>query len=195
MERKDFQSLYKNVISIFISEIQEEEKKCGCHCLKIDEKCAKDIYSFYEDKRKELRTRYMKQKPELALDRHKIASCMMYAILSSKIISVDLTVQDIPEQILLSKENLAFHVAVNIVEMYKQQDETEENSDYELIFPATRHEAENGGITSGSSEYVDNILKALYYIKDIRHFDIFAYANILFLLESRTDLLYLKNMA
>lgn len=44
------------------------------------------VYNYYEKKRVFIRDNYMEQQNSLALDRHKVASCMTYAILKSRII-------------------------------------------------------------------------------------------------------------
>lgn len=128
----------------------------------------------------------MTKKATVALDRHKVASCMIYAILKSKPFKVNRMVRNLPEKILLANEYLAFFVALNIVEMYKLDEMRDKGveSNYQIIIPRTYHEDDEENNT-----YESNFCKSLYYLsmENIKRYDVFAYADILFLLEKYTD--------
>lgn len=55
---------------------------------------------------------------EKALDRHKVASCMMYAVLKSRVLKVNRLVSHLPNRLLMANEYLAVYVGLNIIEQY-----------------------------------------------------------------------------
>lgn len=181
MERLDFNDFYEKVIVPFWQELKVLDKDYGCLSFRPNRKWL--IYYHYEEKRKELRKQYMEPNPNLALDRHKVASCMLYALLRSRCIKIKKSIPNLPVGLLLANEHLALVVALNIVEMYKREDEEWKDSNYSITIPSTYHDS------GESSEFINNTIKALSYIRSIKHFDVFAYSTILFLLENRTDLL------
>lgn len=177
MEKIDFKNFCTKVIEPYINDLIGND---FCNCLTIRKHNIYKIYLFYEQKRFEIRHFFMhlKTKP---MDRHKIGAVMIYAILKSNIFKVNRMVKNIPDELLMANEYLAVYVALSIVESYKRD---EINSDNWLInIPETYHEKNN----NVESVYINNMCKALYRISNINHFDIFAYANILFLLEKYTD--------
>lgn len=182
MEKTDFEEFCALTIDAYIDELVEMDKEYGA--LIVRESRKKYVYLFYEIARMNIR-KYFMQLESKPMDRHKIGSVMAYAILRSKIIKVNRLIPDLPEKILMANEYLAFTVAMNIVEMYKRgMKDYKFYEEYTLIMPRTFHE----DIKGTESVYLNNVCKALYYIPSIRRFDIFAYANILFLLEKYTDL-------
>lgn len=132
----------------------------------------------------------MSKETPVALDRHKVASCMVYAILKSNPIKVNMWLPNLPEKIILANEYPAFYTALNIIEMYKLDEfhDKDIHNGYQIIVPKTYHENENSKNTCES-----NLCKAWYYIKidDMGKFDALGYANVFFLLEKYTDM-YLK---
>lgn len=114
------------------------------------------------------------------MDRHKIAANFMCSILKARVIRVNRLIPNLPIELLMANEYLAFYVAVSIVENYKR--DLTGNEDYILdLFPETYIENE------GFDSYIQNTCKALFYIKRYEIKDIFAYANLLFWLEKYTD--------
>lgn len=182
MEKTGFEEFCVLTIDAYIDELREIDKEYGA--LTVRESRKKYVYLFYEIARMNIR-KYFMQLESKPMDRHKIGSVMAYAILRSKIIKVNRLIPDLPEKILMANEYLAFTVAMNIVEIYKREMEDYRfHEGYTLFMPRTYHENEK----STESVYLSNVCKALYYIPSMRRFDIFAYANILFLLEKYTDL-------
>lgn len=181
MIKEDYIDFFERVIRPCIDKIIEETAQYEC-CYR-GEKCKQYIYSHYQNKRDFVKDKYMKKSEVAALDRHKVAACMMYAILKTKPIMVNRFVPDLPEKALLANEYLAFFVALNIIEMYKK-DESEEKKPSEIVLPKTYHED-----SEKNSDFLSNTCKALYYIRlqGIEKFDVFAYASVLFLLEKYTD--------
>lgn len=184
MTKECFQQLYSQIIYPYIEDLINLDKKSGSNCLKFKKKKVGQIFRNYENQRKIIRKFFMKLETK-PMDRHKIGSVLMYSILKSRVFKITKTArQTLPSKLLMANEYLAVFVALNIVESYRI-DENDYNykSDYEkycLIIPKTFH--------NGSPDaYIDNLCKALYYLKNIKDFDIFAYANILFLLETYTN--------
>lgn len=174
-----FEDLYNEVIFEYVKELEGIQKELNVKCLNFSDKRARRIYDYYEEKRLYIR-RYFMNLESKPMDRHKIGAVMMYAILKSRPFHVARTVLKLPSQLLMANEYLAFYVALNIVELYRMDDALSngnESGRCSLIFPDTYHE----------DMYIENVCKALYYVKNPDNFDIFAYANILFLLEKYSD--------
>lgn len=184
MRYEDFEDLYDKVIRAYMIEL--EMLDADFHSLTFHEKRRKIVYRFYERKRLEIRKKYMKQSDRLALDRHKVAACMMYAILRGRLIEIDNSISKLPEQLRMANESLAIMVALNIVEMYKIDDyEDGKNTvgeNYHILIPHTYHDS------GEKSDFIPNLCKSLFFIKKLDHFDVFAYSTILFLLENGTDM-------
>lgn len=182
MTKEGFQVLCSDVIFPYIEELMKLDSASGSNCLKIKERRISQIYRNYEAKRKVIRRFFMKLE-EKPMDRHKIGSVFMYSILKSRVLKVTkLDKQTIPHKLLMANEYLAVYVALSIVESYRIDENgyTGETGfeKFCLIMPET---------FKSSDTYVDNLCKALYYLRNGKEFDIFAYANILFLLEAYTN--------
>lgn len=194
MKIQDYHNFYEVVIDACLKAIEEKAHQFSATevCLKRRGNIEKNIFHHYQVKRDFIRCNYMTKKSEVALDRHKVASCMIYAILKAKPFKVNLMVNDLPEEILMANEYLAFFVAINIVEMYRIQVFDESNflenvqpyRNSEIIIPKTYHE-----MVDPSNTYESSFCRSLYYlsIDNVNRYDVFAYANILFLLEKYTD--------
>lgn len=179
MTYNDFDFFYNQIIQKFYEELQVIDKKSfGGKAIKLNSKRKKLIYHYYEDFRKDIRSMYMREEKK-PMDRHKIASNMMCSILKSGIILVNRKIPKLPIELLLANEYVAFYSAINILELYKQ-DKINDNS-YSIILPDTYINANN------ENAYVENVCKALYYTKNFHISEIFAYANVLFMLEKYTD--------
>lgn len=187
MKIQDYNNFYDTVIHQCIKGIKEQVKHCGLaeSCIIPKKYIKKKIYYNYQKKRDFIISNYMSKQAEVSLDRHKVASCMVYAILKTNPLKVDRMIPGLPEKILLSNEYLAFFVALNIIEMYKI-DET--GKPYQIIIPKTYHEDGDPDNT-----YESNLCKSFYFVRmdNINKFDIFAYSDIFFFLEKYTDM-YLK---
>lgn len=188
MKLDDYNDFYEMVIEECIKGIEDYAKITvpNKKCLKRKKNIKKKIYDNYQRKRDYIRCNYMTKKAEVALDRHKVASCMIYAILKVNPLYVNRMIASLPEKILLSNQYLAFFVALNIIEMYKLDEMKDSGSieEYQIVIPKTYHEDVNIENT-----YESNFCKSLYYlsIRNINSYDVFAYADILFLLEKYTD--------
>lgn len=191
MKKKDFYEFYNNVIQKYIDEFLDEDKRSGYNCLTFRKNKVRNIYIYYEKKRLEIRKYFMnlESKP---MDRHKIAAVMMYSILKSKVIKVNKFIPNLPSVLLMANEYLAFIVALGIIESYRKdqfKDNSKNNNCYMLNLPTPYHGVSNHNASDCNNDiYITNTCKSLYYLTNWRKFDIFAYSNILFLLEKYTDL-------
>lgn len=188
MKIDSFYEYYDKVINVYINEIKQMD---SYHCIKpVSEHCKRKVFEYYQLKRDELRRVYMKS-PSQPLDRHKVAACMIYAILKTKVIRVNKMKDRLPDYLLMANEHLAITVALNIIELYKYHDnEKKQDVDisdfqYEIILPKTYHENRND--SSMYCTFMCNLCKYLYFVKRVKYFDVFAYATILFQLEKYTD--------
>lgn len=189
MKYSDYNDFYQKVIQKCIDGIftLASQYKLEQDCINLRKNLQDKIYRNYQKKRDYIRSNYMTKKADVALDRHKVASCMIYAILKTKPLKVNRFVRNLPEKILLSNEYLAFFVALNIIEMYRVDKNKDEgnNDKFQIIVPKTYLEKNEPDNT-----YESNFCKSLYYLsmENIEKFDVFAYADILFLLEKYTDI-------
>lgn len=192
MDRQCFQDIWKDVISKYVDEIESIDELSGYNCLKFRKYKVNRIYHYYEKKRLEIR-RYFMNLESKPMDRHKIGAVLIYAILRSNLFQIKKRAKcSLPEQLLMANQYLALYVGLSVVESYKrddyisthkelpQEDIDKQRSSWELILPHTYH-----GDSAGA--YIHTTCKALYYNTRSANFDVFAYANILFLLERYTD--------
>lgn len=196
MRIQSFDKFYEIVIQRCIEEIKRYAEKIGfadLECFRLKGKNPRldmSIYRNYQKKRDFIKYNYMSKEIPVALDRHKVAACMVYAILKANPMKVNMWIPNLPEKIVLANEYLAFYTALNIIEMYKLDEFNDDgvDADYQIIVPKTYHEDKNAQNT-----YESNLCKAWYYIRidDIEKFDALGYSNVFFLLEKYTDT-YLK---
>lgn len=173
MEKEVFNHYRNNIVNEYVSDLQKLDTMGA---LVYHKARAKKIYKYYEKKRLEIRRFFMCEETK-PMDRHKIGASIMYATLKSKVFSVNRMIPSLPEQILMANEYLAVYLALGIIESYKR-DELKKD-DWLIKIPEAYH--------GGEDAYIKLLCKALYCIPSINHFDIFAYSNILFLLEKYTD--------
>lgn len=184
MTKECFQRLYSKIIYPFIEELMDFDKESGSNCLNFKEAKVGHIFRNYENKRKAIR-RFFMELENKPMDRHKIGSVLMYSILKSRVFEITkLAKQTLPHKLLMANEYLAVSVAISVIESYRINEAGyKDEADFEkcrLIMPNTLH-------TESSDTYIDNLCKALYYLRNSKEFDIFAYANIFFLLEVYTN--------
>lgn len=178
MTKNDFDFFSENLIYKFYEELKKiDSEKFGDKAIKFDQKKISLVYMYYESFRKDMRKMYMtvESKP---MDRHKIASAMMFSILKARVVKVNRLVSDLPLELLLANEYIAFYCAVNIIEIYKRDVGL---GNYSIVFPDTYIEDE------GETSYLENTCKALYYTKSYKISNILLFANTLFMLERFTD--------
>lgn len=189
MKFEDYDDFYKNVIKGYINELLLFDTQY--HSLTLNGNAYKKIYHFYEKKRMDIRMNYMldSSKP---IDRHKTAVTMMYAILRAKLFKINYRISNLPKELRMANEYVALNVALNIIELYKRRDELInngiENSQYQLIIPETKYE-QTVNLYEGKqgTSLIDSMCLTLANIRNLKYFDVFSYATILFLLENGTD--------
>lgn len=178
MKFEDYDNFYQHVILGYINELRDFDSKC--HALTFNSKAYKSIYHYYEKKRIEIRNVYMSDASK-PIDRHKTAASMMYAILKS--------IPCLPEPLRLANEYLAFYVAMNIIEQYKRTDEINGekiSKNYQLIIPKTSYESQTNQMTGeADNSFISSICLTLANIKNLKYFDVFSYATIMFLFRKK----------
>lgn len=188
MKKQDFNTFFSEVILKCMDDLKTyaQTELPLVDCVSGKKNIDKKIFRYYQRKRDFIRYNYMSRKTPVALDRHKVAACMVYAILKAYPLKINKWIADLPEKIVLANEYLAFYVALNMIEMYELDTlkEREIKRDFQIIVPKTYHEEDNPQNT-----YESNLCKAWYYIKinNIERFDILGYANVFFLLQKYTD--------
>jgi len=142
------------------------------------------IWLTYEQCKNNVHT-YM-HNPDGRIDRHKVASVMLYSIVINKPFELKLlpSQKEVRSSALLANEILALNVALAIVWSFLLEDATEKSNSIKheifkngFIYPECQHD-----------DYPTHIYKMLYYAKYNNHYDIFAFSHILFLIEAYTEL-------
>ena len=150
----------------------------------IDGQIKEKIWLTYEENKNRVHT-YM-HNPDGRIDRHKVASLMLYSTINNKPFGLQFlsSKQDVRSTALLANETLALHIALSIVWSFLLEDakQKSDNIKYEIFekgfdFPECLHD-----------DYPTHIYKMLYYAKINNHYDIFAFSHILFLIEAYTEL-------
>lgn len=189
MKIEDFEDFCLRVINAYIKDIVTYEEEIGCKCIKVRSRAKRKIFMYYQRKRDSIKRNYM-EKTAVSLDRHKVAACMVYAVLKSRVLKVNEFIPHLPDRLLLANEYLAVYVGVNIIEQYRRADGLKGVKE-KLVFPITYHEQ-----AGQDSVFINNLCKGLYYSRrKINTLDIFAYSNIYFFIEKYTDTLLYYDLA
>ena len=141
------------------------------------------IWLTYEDYKNKVHS-YM-HNPDGRIDRHKVASVMLYSIISNNPFEVKLPAKrEVNSSAYMANETLGFNTALAIVLSFIKTDADEKSDSNKIelfrngfVFPKCQHDT-----------YEATIYKMLYYSKYNSCYDIFAFANILFLIEAYTEL-------
>lgn len=88
MKIEDFEDFCLKVIDAYIKDIEDYEEKIDCKCIKVRTHAKSRIFKYYQRKRDIIKNNYM-EKTAVSLDRHKVAACMMYAVLRSRVLRVN----------------------------------------------------------------------------------------------------------
>lgn len=184
MTKECFEKIRDDVILPYAQELLDIDAKLGYNCLKLNNSAVDKIFYNYERKRQVIRKYFMTSEAQ-PMDRHKIGSVMIYAVLKSQILIINRVKHRLPNELLMANEYLAIYLAFAIVESYRYNDfkkakYPKEDERWRLEIPDTFHD-------DSPDTYIDNLCKALYYIKDPDNLDIFAYSNILYHLEVYTN--------
>ena len=178
MERAIYEKLWENTIYPKIEEMLSDND-----IIFVGGQIKEKIWLTYEKYKNSVHT-YM-HNPNGRIDRHKVASAMLYSIIVNK--PFDLKILSASERVnstaILANEILGFNVALAIVWSFiiSEANEKSDRNRIEIfenrfIFPQCQHDS-----------YEANIYKMLYYARLNKNYDIFAFANILFLIEAYTE--------
>jgi len=141
------------------------------------------IWLTYESYKNRVHT-YMHD-PDGLIDRHKVASVMLYSIIDCKPFEINLLPirQEVSGLALMANETLGFHTALAIVWSFIMEDANSKQDKNKIDifrngfkFPECRH-----------GSYETHVHKMLYYAKLNNNYDIFAFSHILFLIEAYTE--------
>jgi len=148
-----------------------------------EEQTKEKIWLTYEDYKNKVHT-YM-YNPDGRIDRHKVASVMLFSIILNKPFEVKLLPgkREVNNSALLANEILGFNTALAIVWSFIMEEANEKSDKNKIdifkngfVFPECQHDS-----------YEANIYKMLYYSNINQRYDIFAFAHILFLIEAYTE--------
>jgi hypothetical protein len=122
--------------------------------------------------------------PDGRIDRHKVASVMLYSVIINNPFEVKLPAKrEVNSSAYLANETLGFHTALAIVWSFIIEDANFKSDKTRIeifkngfIFPECQHDS-----------YEANIYKMLHYSKHNNCYDIFAFAHIFFLIEAYTE--------
>lgn len=130
----------------------------------------KKIYKQYERLRKDLKNKDMCEESQY-IDRHKIASCLLGAIVLVSPVTVKTTLPDIPERMIFANEGLGFYTAICVLESFCK-------GEIHIKIPEV-----DGNEEKKMPTYVRNICIDLFKLKIEHKYNVLTYSNILFLLE------------
>ena len=175
MTNDDFDKIWNTVV---LSEFAEYEKKFPGLFLYSNSK--RDVFEEYSRQNNYCKHYYMKD-PTKPLDRHKVSSAIIIAILKVEPIrmSSELYIED-KEHLWLFNQKLAITVGLSVLVSFIEYD-NEENEELlnktrnGIIYPEANH-----------GTYINNFATELYYTHKDGNYNLLALANELFLLECWT---------
>jgi hypothetical protein len=141
------------------------------------------VWMTYENNKNKVHT-YM-HNPDGRIDRHKVASVMLYSIIANKPFDLKYLYagQIWHSSSFMANEILGFNVALGIVWSFilQEADSRVDMAKREIfrdafVFPECAHES-----------YPAHVYKMLYYAKLNGCYDIFAFSHVLFLIEAYTE--------
>ena len=182
MTREVFDELWKHII---LSIFNDMNKNNVLH-LKKDAK--EKVYKQYQNKKTYIKDNYMLS-CNTHLDRHKIASCVLYAIMQVYPIEVNLSMikkkhdskEMFPKEYQLLNEYLALYTAFSIIESFRQYGIHHSEEE----FPTkgfNRHKISIPN-TSNGQDYIYNTCLDLYFSKQKKNINVLTFSNVFFLLE------------
>jgi len=178
MEYIFFEKIWERSIKPKIDRMLSDDSDIVFNEVQIKER----IWLTYEEYKNKVHT-YM-YNPNGLIDRHKIASVMLYSIILNKPFDLKLPAKrEVNNTAYLANEILGFHSALSIVWCFIMGD-ADLNADKNridifrngFIFPECQHDS-----------YPAHVHKMLYYAKLNGRYDIFAFSHILFLIEAYTE--------
>jgi hypothetical protein len=131
--------------------------------------------------------------PDGRIDRHKVASIMLYSIIINKPFEMKFLhiKQTLKSPSILANEVLGFNVALAIVWSFIMQDANEKADKLKeeifkdgFVFPECQHDT-----------YEAHVYKMLYYSKLNERYDIFAFSHVLFFIEAYTEIVKKQSLS
>jgi len=180
VEFTTYEKLWDNCIKPKIDKMLEDDDDLLYNRVQVKEK----IWYTYEDYKNKVHT-YM-HNPDGLIDRHKIASVMLYSIIVNKPFELKYlhNKKELKVSTILANEILGFNVALDIIWYFIMEEANQESSYNRIdifrngfVFPECRHE-----------KYEIHVYRTLYYAKLNDRYDIFSLSHILFFIEAYTEL-------
>lgn len=179
MTNEKFEDIWNNIILGLYNEITPQDD------LYIKARSKKKIFKKYQKQKTYLKLNYM-ENPNTHLDRHKIAACMLYAIVKVHPIRIKrisiwknyLNGKKFTPEYLMLNEYLGLYTAFSIVESFRAYEQSEEN---EVGF---KRKGIVQPITANGEDYIYNTCLDLYLSRKKNKINVLTFANVFFLLET-----------
>lgn len=179
MTNEKFEDIWNNIILGLYNEITPQDD------LYIKARSKKKIFKKYQKQKTYLKLNYM-ENPNTHLDRHKIAACMLYAIVKVHPIRIKrisiwknyLNGKKFTPEYLMLNEYLGLYTAFSIVESFRAYEQSEEN---EVGF---KRKGIVQPITTNGEDYIYNTCLDLYLSRKKNKINVLTFANVFFLLET-----------
>lgn len=179
MTNEKFEDIWNNIILGLYNEITPQDD------LYIKARSKKKIFKKYQKQKTYLKLNYM-ENPNTHLDRHKIAACMLYAIVKVHPIRIKrisiwknyLNGKKFTPEYLMLNEYLGLYTAFSIVESFRAYEQSEEN---EVGF---KRKGIVQPITANGEDYIYNTCLDLYLSWKKNKINVLTFANVFFLLET-----------
>lgn len=182
MKRDKFDELWNQVVLSIFDDMNVD----GTLTLKRNAK--KRVYSQYQKEKTFIKTNYMIAE-DTHLDRHKIASCVLYAIM--KVYPVQINMSAIwkkhkekgkfNKEYQLLNEYLSLYTAFSIIESFRQYGISHQDEEYPTKgFVRNRISMP---YTSNGQDYLYNTCLDLYFSKQRHKINVLTLSNVFFLLE------------
>ena len=178
MTKSKFDEIWNNIVLPIYKEITPENE------FYIKHYANEKIYKEYQKQKNFIRYNYMED-INTHLDRHKIAACIMFAIVKVHPLKIKkrtllrryLNKTPYEKRYVLLNEYLALYSALSVVESFRQDDIKNQRINFDrpgVCQPMT---------TNGES-YIHNTCLDLYFAKRHNKINILTFANVFFLLET-----------
>ena len=179
MTNEKFEDIWNNIILGLYNEITPQDD------LYIKARSKKKIFKKYQKQKTYLKLNYMENQ-NTHLDRHKIAACMLYAIVKVHPIRIKrisiwknyLNGKKFTPEYLMLNEYLGLYTAFSIVESFRAYEQSEEN---EVGF---KRKGIVQPITTNGEDYIYNTCLDLYLSRKKNKINVLTFANVFFLLET-----------
>ncbi len=148
----------------------------------------KRVYSQYQKEKTFVKTNYMIDE-DTHLDRHKIASCVLYAIMKVYPVHVKMSViwktykkkEKLDKEYQLLNEYLSLYTAFSIIESFRQYGIDHQDEEYPTKgFVRNKISMPD---TSNGKDYLYNTCLDLYFSKQRHKINVLTLSNVFFLLE------------